>query len=162
MLWNHLLFLLMHSHHSYIHFSLQTTNKHTRKSSINMKCSLSGLTMCLCICCCCCCGCLCSYLKCTDPYPMLLQIHTNKCNSMRLFCISILILRLHFICISGWWSFWMELGDFKIYKQFTIYFSIHTSQFNLIHHQMHHNSELDHIERMKKAILSGIILPSCI
>lgn len=23
------------------------------------------------------------------------------------------ILRLQFICISGWWSFWIELGDFK-------------------------------------------------
>lgn len=77
--------------------------------------------------------CLCCYLKSNDPYQCCCKVTATNAIQWDYSAYIDPILRLQFICISGWWSFWIELGDFK-------YMQTQTFSVQRIHHEMHYNS----------------------
>lgn len=131
---------------------------------------------------CCCwfwCVCLCCYLKSNDPIHtnVVCKVTTTNTIPWDYSAYIDLILRLHFMCISGWWSFWIELGDFKFMHIKNIQCPVQR-----IHHRMHYNRTGPHtrmfeerdfkwyLERVARVAILGIhvkcatlaqIQPSC-
>lgn len=85
--------------------------------------------------------CLCCYLKSNDPYQCCCKVTATNAIQWDYSAYIDPILRLQFICISGWWSFWIELGDFKYMHTQTLMSSVSITKCITI--------VLDHTERMR-------------